>query len=464
RQVSVVFQDTFLFDDTIAGNLRVARPGASDAELEAGQRLVPPDQIYLATVSTADDAIQSQAPADEILSFVEPIDMSIWQDLTPGEKWESYRRSIGADPDQQTHWIESLFVWKDYAFLETISLYQLNAFETLRIGHRLKAAKAPEWIRLAFWMKHNNRGHLGSTIDTMLYDETIEDELYTWMKRHPEQVTEDKDQKLLKHLTKKNAKQLDKIDVLPPLKPEEVFNALVAPDPDKLEMVRRAVHGIVVRGAFEEAWMNRLKALTRHKTASIRQAAYLGYSYLPARLIPMADFLQVVEDGKESKANREAALLAYSYGYDYEVYSTLYRIAHDREHAAWPAAVSRLGDIGDDYIFESYRGKKSTPEERGMLNRIEERLKQTTARTVATKVTTILRRVAWAEMQNLPTAKVMENWAVDYLREYADTPEVADVFRVILKRCKKANPTEKDVPPELTRHACGMLTKFYDPD
>ena len=38
RQVSVVFQDTFLFDDTIAGNLRVARPDASDADLEEAAR------------------------------------------------------------------------------------------------------------------------------------------------------------------------------------------------------------------------------------------------------------------------------------------------------------------------------------------------------------------------------------------------------------------------------------------
>lgn len=38
RQVSVVFQDTFLFDDTIAGNLRVGRPEASDAEVEAAAR------------------------------------------------------------------------------------------------------------------------------------------------------------------------------------------------------------------------------------------------------------------------------------------------------------------------------------------------------------------------------------------------------------------------------------------
>lgn len=32
---SIVFQDTFLFDDTVAGNLRVARPGITDAEMIA---------------------------------------------------------------------------------------------------------------------------------------------------------------------------------------------------------------------------------------------------------------------------------------------------------------------------------------------------------------------------------------------------------------------------------------------
>ena len=38
RQVAVVFQDTFLFDDTVAGNLRVAKPDATLAELEAACR------------------------------------------------------------------------------------------------------------------------------------------------------------------------------------------------------------------------------------------------------------------------------------------------------------------------------------------------------------------------------------------------------------------------------------------
>jgi ATP-binding cassette subfamily B protein IrtA len=37
--VAFVFQDTFLFDDTVAANLRAGRPGASGAEVEAAARL-----------------------------------------------------------------------------------------------------------------------------------------------------------------------------------------------------------------------------------------------------------------------------------------------------------------------------------------------------------------------------------------------------------------------------------------
>lgn len=37
-QVAFVFQDTFLFDDTIAGNIRIGRPEATDADVEAAAR------------------------------------------------------------------------------------------------------------------------------------------------------------------------------------------------------------------------------------------------------------------------------------------------------------------------------------------------------------------------------------------------------------------------------------------
>lgn len=38
EQIAFVFQDTFLFDDTIAGNIRIGRPDASDADVEAAAR------------------------------------------------------------------------------------------------------------------------------------------------------------------------------------------------------------------------------------------------------------------------------------------------------------------------------------------------------------------------------------------------------------------------------------------
>ncbi|MEM7272425.1 MAG: ABC transporter ATP-binding protein [Actinomycetota bacterium] len=38
EQISFVFQETFLFDDTVAGNIRLGRPDATDAEIEAAAR------------------------------------------------------------------------------------------------------------------------------------------------------------------------------------------------------------------------------------------------------------------------------------------------------------------------------------------------------------------------------------------------------------------------------------------
>jgi ATP-binding cassette subfamily B protein len=38
RHVSVVFQDVYLFDDTIRANIAMGRPGATDAEVEAAAR------------------------------------------------------------------------------------------------------------------------------------------------------------------------------------------------------------------------------------------------------------------------------------------------------------------------------------------------------------------------------------------------------------------------------------------
>jgi ATP-binding cassette, subfamily B, bacterial len=43
--VAVVFEDSFLFDDTIAANLRVGRPGATDAELARAAQLAQADEF-----------------------------------------------------------------------------------------------------------------------------------------------------------------------------------------------------------------------------------------------------------------------------------------------------------------------------------------------------------------------------------------------------------------------------------
>lgn len=44
-QLSLVFQDVYLFDDTLVANVRIGRPGASDTELEEAARLSGVDEI-----------------------------------------------------------------------------------------------------------------------------------------------------------------------------------------------------------------------------------------------------------------------------------------------------------------------------------------------------------------------------------------------------------------------------------
>ena len=43
--ISMVFQDVYLFDTTIRENLRIARPGATDAELETAARRARLDRV-----------------------------------------------------------------------------------------------------------------------------------------------------------------------------------------------------------------------------------------------------------------------------------------------------------------------------------------------------------------------------------------------------------------------------------
>ena len=45
RNISMVFQDVYLFDTTIRENVRMARPDATDAELEAAARAARLDQV-----------------------------------------------------------------------------------------------------------------------------------------------------------------------------------------------------------------------------------------------------------------------------------------------------------------------------------------------------------------------------------------------------------------------------------
>jgi hypothetical protein len=64
------------------------------------------------------------------------------------------------------------------------------------------------------------------------------------------------------------------------------------------------------------------------------------------------EFYQVTSDPKEPPAVREAALMAYSYFRHPDVYLKLHVLALQTKHPAWSAAVSRLGEVGNDFTLQ----------------------------------------------------------------------------------------------------------------
>ena len=59
-----------------------------------------------------------------------------------------------------------------------------------------------------------------------------------------------------------------------------------------------------------------------------------------------------MDDAKETAAIRESALMAFSSISHPQVYVRLHELALETDHPAWPAAISRLNDLGDEFTLE----------------------------------------------------------------------------------------------------------------
>jgi hypothetical protein len=402
-----------------------------------------------------------------------PVEPARWERLDAEARWLLLTRSLDGDPDgdpdEGKSWVAFLIDRREYTLLEWLALYRGRAFQTLQIGEALRDAGAPHWLRLGAWHIDAADTHSGSYGRELILSRP--GLALDWLRRHPDHARRRLGD-VLDALEKSRVAPGDASGQLPPLADGEVFAALDAPErvedfgereraePGKvyLHQVQRALDGVAATGRREPAVLEKLERLTRHPDARVRQAAYLAYTALPARLIPAAASLAAADSADEAAPVREAALLAFSYSVRPDVDLVLLDAALARPGAGnpgWRAALSRLGDGGDGFvlrILEPVAAKSELDEEdraflSRQLDRIRRRLAEQPARSaghIAPRVRELLLRAAWADVRCHPLEAELVRWTLDEIRPHVREPAVRTALEAIGREEAKSGSAGTD--------------------
>jgi hypothetical protein len=284
----------------------------------------------------------------------------------------------------------------------------------------------------------------------------------------------------LQVLKKKKVKAGDLGKALPPFQPSEVFRYLDAPktlddfgdrkraEVDKVyvHQVLRAIKALVQSGRCREPWIGKLLQLTKHTDPEVRQAAFLAFAdfgnELDPKNSPIDDFRKVMDDAKETAAIRESALMAFSSISHPQVYVRLHELALETDHPAWPAAISRLNDIGDEFTLEHLNRLDKTKlpaknaaileKTRGDLKKWVEdpqRGRDVSHGSVARR----LERAAWAEYTKSPVQKTLTPWTKSFFVNQPDDAFVENLEKVQ----KEYEPTYSAPDPKALTHLVRAL-------
>ncbi|MCI0637898.1 MAG: hypothetical protein L0Y70_02410, partial [Gemmataceae bacterium] len=321
-------------------------------------------------------------------------------------------------------WRQYLDKRKDFAFLEWIALYSPHQSEQLAAGWTLARNNAPQWTRVAVWLREAYPFAHGEAESYQLLVKHNPAYAHAYLDKHREVVAK-KDGPLrqdLEEFRKKNVAKVNVDKALPPFEHAEVFRHLDAPkdlaefgnatraDSGKVyvHQVTRAVKAVVTSGRHEEPWIGKVRLLTRHRHLDVRQSAYLAFTYfapdLEAKTALLDQFLDVAEDKSEPPAIRDAALLAYSYFNHPQVFLKLHHLAGKTDNAIWRAVVSRLGDVGHDFTHQHLsqipRDKLGDADRElllGVLDNLARRMKERDKGLGQPGVRAWLETAAWAE-------------------------------------------------------------------
>jgi len=304
-------------------------------------------------------------------------------------RWVLYTR-LADDAPTKAHWWAWLAREKQFELLETIALYERGA--ATPIGGALQEADAPQWQRVLAWAMRDRQNHGHALAEQKILRRP--EAMHSWMRKHPSTQTDPYLLALFEELSKAKLEAVKVDAALPPFDEAHVLRHLSPPaelaafgereqaEPDAVyvHQVTRSIEGMIAGALMTEPWLKKLDALRSHDAAEVRQQAYLAYTYAP-QAIDADAFERAVDDADEKPMVREAAMLAFTYGPDARAYAKALNVAADTQHPAWKAAVSRLGDLGDEFAIERLSPLVDRPTPDGKL--LREALQRIEQQTVA---------------------------------------------------------------------------------
>ncbi len=396
------------------------------------------------------DATSEESPvvAEKVLA---PVDEAEWSRRDLEGRWALMTRRLEVDPARATEWVSFLAARGELELLEWIAIYRPRAFHNMKVGATLARLGAPQWVRVAVWNLQSVDGHTIASAEARLLLERP-GEVLAWFREHPSAAT-GKATVVLQRLERLGVARASAAHLLPPLDRHEVLRHLEPPgaledfgdrvraEPGTVytHQVARAIDGAVAMKRPPPDVVEQLGRLGEHAHVGVAQRAYLAHANLPSELIPRARLLAAARDPSRPDRVREAALLGVSYADHPEVYLALHHVAMAPGHPAWRAAVSRLGDVGDEFTLTQTRLEDLDQASHAFLerelHRIRERLAATGKDHAAVLVRQVARRLlraAWADLTGDVLEVTLVPWTLESIRAHANDPAVRKKLRDLL--------------------------------
>lgn len=349
-------------------------------------------------------------------------------------RWVAYR----ATPEPLGAWVTFLAGRRDFELLEWIAL----TTRTLEALDALQTADAPGWIRCAFFKLTSADSHALDAARRFLLDRRP-GAVLEWLDRFPA-ATHGVGAGVVRalHALQPPPSREDATTYLGPWDADVLLAVLVPPAslatlsdaaPTRpgvvyVHQVVRAIETWTISSLRAEPWTGRVAALVGHARPAVARAAALACAYLPATQVPAVRLAALVDDATRPPDVRSAAVLGLSFASGAEAYVRLCRVAAEPDHVAWSAAVSRLGDVGDELAVAVLAPLALGAPPDGVRDRavasIRARFTVEEPDAMAARVPNLLARVAVAANVDASRAATYRAAAVAALRARLEVPAV----------------------------------------